>query len=153
MLPFSFPATNAASPFAAMKSSHPCLRVPDRQQALDWYARVFDFRIVKQWSGPNGIELAYLAAAGDNESLIEIIGGNATDDGSALPADFWETLGPCGYHHFAFSVPSFERAFATLRERGVKVYEGPFEVPELGYCVAFVADPWGNLIELVELPG
>ncbi len=79
MLPFSFPATNATSPFAAMKSSHPCLRVPDRQSALDWYVRVFDFRVVKEWSGPNGIELAYLAAPGDNASLIEIIGGNATD--------------------------------------------------------------------------
>ena len=135
-----------------MKSSHPCLRVPDRQQAMDWYARVFDFRVVEEWSGPNGIELAYLAAPGDNGSLIEIIGGNATDDGGPLPANFWETLEPCRYHHFAFSVPSHARTFATLRERGVKTYQGPFEVPELGYSVAFVADPWGNLIELVELP-
>lgn len=113
---------------------------------------MFDFRVVKEWSGPNGIELAYLAAPGDNGSLIEIIGGNATDDGARLPADFWATLGPCRYHHFAFSVPSHERALATLRDRGVKTYVGPFEVPELGYSVAFVADPWDNLIELVELP-
>jgi catechol 2,3-dioxygenase-like lactoylglutathione lyase family enzyme len=152
MLPFPFPATNTTSAFAAMKSSHPCLRVPDRQQAMDWYVRVFDFRVVKEWSGPDGIELAYLAAPGDDGSLIEIIGGNATDDGTPLPADFWATLGPCRYHHFAFSVPSHERALATPRERGVEICEGPFEVPQLGYSVAFVADPWGNLIELVELP-
>jgi catechol 2,3-dioxygenase-like lactoylglutathione lyase family enzyme len=152
MLPFPFPATIATSPFAAMKSSHPCLRVPDRQSAIDWYVRVFDFRVVKEWSGPNGIELAYLAAPGDNGSLIEIIGGNATDNGSPLPTDFWETFGPCRYHHFAFSVPSHAQALATLRKRGVETYHGPFEVPELGYHVAFVADPWGNLIELVELP-
>ena len=153
MLPFSFSATNAISPFAAMRSSHPCLRVPDRQSAMDWYVRVFDFRVVKEWPGPDGLELAYLAAPGDNGSLIEIIGGNATDDGTPLPADFWKTLGPCGYHHFAFSVPSHARALATLRERGANICQPPFEVPELGYSVAFVADPWGNLIELVELPG
>lgn len=103
---------------------------------------MFGFRVVKEWTGPNGIELAYLAAPG----------GNATDDGALLPADFRETLGPCRYHHFAFSVPSHERAIATLHERGVRTCEGPFEVPELGYSVAFVADPWGNLIELLELP-
>jgi catechol 2,3-dioxygenase-like lactoylglutathione lyase family enzyme len=118
---------------------------------MDWYARVFDFRVVKEWSGPNGIELAYLAAPGDNGSLIEIIGGGATNDSPPLPADFWAFLGPCRYHHFAFSVPSHKRALETLRERGVKTYEGPFEVPQLGYSVAFVADPWGDLIELVEL--
>jgi catechol 2,3-dioxygenase-like lactoylglutathione lyase family enzyme len=88
MLPFPFPAANTSSAFAAMKSSHPCLRVPDRQQSMDWYVRVFDFRVVKEWSGPDGIELAYLAAPGDDGSLIEIICGNATDDGTPLPADF-----------------------------------------------------------------
>jgi catechol 2,3-dioxygenase-like lactoylglutathione lyase family enzyme len=99
---------------------------------VDWYVRVFDFRVVREWSGPNGLELAYLAAPGDNGSLIEIIGGNATDDRSSLPADFWESLGPCRYHHFAFSVPSHERALAALRERGTEPYEGPFAVPQLG---------------------
>jgi catechol 2,3-dioxygenase-like lactoylglutathione lyase family enzyme len=117
---------------------------------VDWYVRVFDFRVVKEWPGPGGVELAYLAAPGDNGSLIEIIGGNTTDDGTTIPDDFWETLGPTGYHHFAFSVPSHEIALATLKERRVKVLE-TFEVSELGYSVAFVADPWGNLLDRVEL--
>ncbi len=151
MLPFPFPATDTASPFAAMRSSHPCLRVPDYQAAVDWYVAAFDFRIVKEWPGPNDIRLAYLATPGDNGSLIEIIGDNTTDDGAKMPADFWETLNPTGFHHFAFSVPDIDAALATLNARGVPTYQDPFEVPELGYKVGFVADPWGHIIELVEL--
>lgn len=151
MLPFPFPATNTSSPFAAMRSSHPCLRVPDYDGAIEWYVKAFDFRIVKEWPGPDGLKLAYLAAPGDNNSLIEIIGGDTTDDGISVPDDFWQSFGPTRYHHFAFSVPSHQKALETLQERGIKIQQEPFEVPELGYHVAFVADPWGNLIELVEL--
>jgi lactoylglutathione lyase/glyoxylase I family protein len=136
-----------------MRSSHPCIRVPDYRAALDWYQAAFDFRIVKEWPGPNGMHLAYLAAPGDNGSLIEIIGGNTTDSESALPDDFWESFGPTRYHHFAFSVPSHTSALDVLQQRGVRIVQPPFKVPELGYQVAFVADPWGNLIELVEVPG
>ena len=153
MLPFPFPATDTSSPFASMRSSHPCVRVPDYQKAINWYVRAFDFRIVKEWPGPNGLHLAYLAAPGDNGSLIEIIGGGTDDEGVALPDDFWETFGPARYHHFAFSVPNHEEALNTLRDRGINIVQEPFEVPELGYSVAFTADPWGNLIELVELSG
>jgi catechol 2,3-dioxygenase-like lactoylglutathione lyase family enzyme len=153
MLPFPFPATDTSSPFSAMRSSHPCLRVPDYDAALDWYVRSFDFRVVKEWPGPDGLRLAYLAVPGDNGSLIEIIGGNTSDQGVPLPGDFWDTFGPARYHHFAFSVPNHKAALSALADRGVNVVQAPFIVPELGYSVAFVADPWGNLIELVELPG
>jgi lactoylglutathione lyase/glyoxylase I family protein len=121
--------------------------------AVAWYSKAFDFRVVKEWPGPNGLQLAYLAAPGDNGSLIEIIGGNTSDAGTPAPADFWESFAPARYHHFAFSVPDHETALATLRDRGITIQLEPFEVPELGYSVAFVADPWGNFIELVELPG
>ncbi len=137
MLPFPFPATDTSSPFKSMRSSHPCLRVPDYEAAIEWYVRSFDFRVVKEWPGPDGLRLAYLAAPGDN--------------GVPVPDDFWESLAPARYHHFAFSVPSHKDALGALADRGVNVVQAPFEVPELGYSVAFVADPWGNLIELVEL--
>ncbi len=81
------------------------------------------------------------------------MGGPTTSENVPLSDDFWESLGPARYHHFAFSVPSHAEALSELRKRDVRVVQDPFEVPELGYSVAFVADPWDNLIELVELPG
>ena len=48
MLPCPFPATDTSSPFSSMRSSHPCLRVPDYDAALDRYVRSFDFRVVKE---------------------------------------------------------------------------------------------------------
>ena len=69
-----------------------------------------------------------------------------------MSENFWDTFGPTRYHHFAFSVPSHKDALSTLVDRGVNVAQAPFEVPELGYSDAFVAYPWGNLIELVKLP-
>jgi glyoxylase I family protein len=37
-----------------------------------------------------------------------------------------------------------------LRQRGVTIVEGPFKLDLISRRLAFLADPWGNLIELSE---
>lgn len=55
-----------------------------------------------------------------------------------------------GWFQAAFRTPDVERAFARLVAVGAAAILPPFTAPDGRSRVAFIADPDGNLIELVE---
>jgi lactoylglutathione lyase len=55
-----------------------------------------------------------------------------------------------GYSHFAVAAPDIDEAFATALAAGATAVIEPRPSPEPGVRFAFVADPEGNLVELVE---
>jgi glyoxylase I family protein len=58
-----------------------------------------------------------------------------------------------GGHHIAFKVDDLDVATRYLRDRGVRVMEGPIvlnEGPCAGLRLNYFLDPWGNQLELVE---
>ena len=56
-----------------------------------------------------------------------------------------------GFHHFCLNVASIDETVAELRRRGVTIVTEPFELPLIGRRLAFLADPWGSLIELAQV--
>lgn len=50
-------------------------------------------------------------------------------------------------HHFAFQVPNFDAALATLRARNIPIADGPKVRPD-GARQVYIRDPDGHLIEL-----
>jgi catechol 2,3-dioxygenase-like lactoylglutathione lyase family enzyme len=108
-----------------------------------------DFRVLHEW--PFGeLNLAYLAPATDDNFWVELLG-----DGQPSPQpqfdDLNESLHPAGYHHLCLNVQSVDEALAELRRRGVTITAEPFDLPANGRRLAFIADPWGNLIELAQI--
>ncbi len=57
------------------------------------------------------------------------------------------------FGHFAFAVPSLDRARDELAGQGVEFSRGPYQVREGGNRIAFIRDPDGIEIELVERAG
>jgi lactoylglutathione lyase len=55
-----------------------------------------------------------------------------------------------GYNHFALSAPDIDAVFAAALEAGARPVIEPRPSPEPGVRFAFLADPEGNLVELVE---
>jgi glyoxylase I family protein len=142
------PAKNDATPFASMRSDHVAVRVPDLEAGKRWFVEKLDFRVVHEW--PSGdLQLAYLAPAADDGFFLELMGG-----GSLAPkrpyADFDDSLFGAGYHHFCLHVDNIEETVAELRGRGVTIVKEPFKEGPISRRLAFLADPWGNLIELSE---
>jgi glyoxylase I family protein len=142
------PPKNDASPFASMRSDHVAVRVPDLEAGKRWFVEKLDFRIVHEW--PSGdLQLAYLASATDDGFFLELMGG-----GSPAPkrpyANLPESLRDAGYHHFCLHVDNIEETVAELRQRGVEIVKEPFEEGPISRRLAFLADCWGNLIELSE---
>lgn len=151
MTDFTLPARNAASAFADMRGHHVALRVTDFDIAKDWYVEKLDFRVVHEWPFADE-RLAYLAPANDDGFMIELLGG-----GDPLPlaapgySDLADSLRHAGYHHFCINVADIEASVSELRARGVTIVTEPFKLDDISRKLAFIADPFGNLIELAEV--
>lgn len=52
--------------------------------------------------------------------------------------------------HIGFEVKDLERFTKTLEARGVPLDTPYREIPQMGFAVAFLTDPWGTRIELTE---
>ena len=57
-----------------------------------------------------------------------------------------------GYGHVALTVSDLDGALARLAEQGIEAEKPPYRVREGGSLIAFVRDPDGYRIELIEKP-
>jgi glyoxylase I family protein len=145
------PPTNPASPFASMTGHHVAVRVPDLAAALRWYVEKLDFRVVHEWPYADQ-QLAYVAPASDDHFFVEILGGGTPGPiPKPVYADLGDSLRLAGLHHFCLTVASVDDTLAELRRRGVTIVTEPFELATISRRLAFLADPWGNLIELAQV--
>ena len=82
--------------------------------------------------------------------MFEAIGRAAERRGDF---DLKESLEHGGYQHFCVHVDNVGDAITELRRRGDVIGE-PFEIADISRRLAFIRDPWGNMIELAQtLPG
>lgn len=147
----NLPPLNAASPLASLKGHHVAVRVPDFETAKRWYVEKLDFRVIHEWPYEDQ-KLAYVGPAADDSFYIELLG-----DGKPRPipkpvySDLGDSLRLAGYHHFCLNVDDMDATVAELRRRGVTIVTEPFELPVIFRRLAFIADPFGNLIELAQV--
>ena len=145
------PARNSASPFADMRGHHVAVRTPSLAEAKAFYVAKLDFRVIAEWDYADE-QLAYLAPPTDDLFYVEVLGGGNMPPKEVRPyADLGDSLKYRGYHHFCLNVRSVDETIAKLRARGVRIVTEPFVLPAISRRLAFFADPFGNLVELVEV--
>jgi lactoylglutathione lyase len=126
-----------------MKYLHTMLRVMDLEASLKFYREGLGFSLVSRNEYPEGkFTLVFLRAPGDSDEgpLIELTHN-------------WETSHyerGDAYGHVAYEVDSIEAIRARLREHGFDLSWGPGETPSGKTRMAFVDDPDGYEIELLE---
>lgn len=145
------PALNPASPFASMKGHHVAVRVPDFELAKRWYVEKLDFRVIHEWPYEDQ-KLAYVAPANDDGFYVELLGdGKPGPVPKPVYSDLSDSLRLAGYHHFCLNVADMDAAIAQFRARGITIVTEPFVLPVINRRLAFIADPFGNLIELAQV--
>ena len=132
-----------------MRVDHAALRVPDFEAGKRWFIEKLDFRVLEEWAFDT-LQCAYLAPANDDTFRIELVGGNAPVPRPSY-ADLAGSFREAGYHHVSLRVGSVDTALAELRRRGVEAVGEPGEVQSIHRRFGFIADLWGNLIELVQV--
>jgi len=129
---------------------HVGIAVPDLDEAVAFYARVFDLHVVHQEvNEEQGVREAMLAV-GDGTTRLQLLAPLRPDSPIAR---FLDRSGP-GVQQVAYTVADVEAVGAALRERGLRLlYDRPRR-GTAGSRVNFVhpKDAGGVLVELVEPP-
>jgi catechol 2,3-dioxygenase-like lactoylglutathione lyase family enzyme len=90
-----------------------------------------------------------MAPAADAAFTVELIAGPGADNRPSYD-NLGSSLKLLGLHHLSFRVDSVDDAIEKLNHRGATIVSEPHDVPKLGLRVAFFADPWGNLFEVIQ---
>jgi catechol 2,3-dioxygenase-like lactoylglutathione lyase family enzyme len=138
-------------PFAHAQIHHIALRVADAKASKDWFLIKLDFRVDREFSF-GGMDFVWLCPAESNVPVIELIGGGVQAS-RPLYENALESLKQPGFHHICLQVNDIEQVMSELRRLDVKILidvmaGAPGSGVEKG---AFIADPWDNIFELLEL--
>jgi lactoylglutathione lyase len=127
-----------------MKFLHTMLRVGDMQRSVDFYTRILGMRVLRTRDVP---EYKY--------SLTFLAFGNGNADGGAeleLTYNYGVTSYEQGtaFGHLALGVPDVAGACQRIKEAGGKVTREAGPVKGGTTVIAFVEDPDGYKIELIQ---
>lgn len=139
---------HASSPFASLKINHAAIRVPDFDTAVAWYADKLDFRL-RQSVSLAGLTFSFLYPAADDSFHFELLAGPGAAERSPYK-DLHDSYKMSGWHHPGFRVDSVDDMIDELKRRSVTIISEPHDVAAIGLRVAFFADPWGNLFEVIQ---
>ena len=126
-----------------MKYLHTMIRVGDLDKSIQFYCEVLKFKFISRNDYKDGeFTLVFLQAPGDenNSSLLEL-----TYNWGVTKYD----LGT-GYGHLAYEVLSIPEFQKQLQTHGHDLSWGPKKSPNGKRNIAFMIDPDGYKIELIE---
>jgi len=124
------------------------IRVPDFDAAAAWYTEKLDFRLTHSLS-LGDLTYTFISTAADESFSFELVAGPGA--ASRPPyQDLRASLKLSGWHHMCFRVDNVQDTVDELKRRGVTIISEPHDVAAMGLRLAFFADPWGNLFEVIQ---
>ncbi len=125
-----------------MRILHTMLRVGDLQRAIDFYTRVLGMKLLRTSDNPEYKYTLAFVGYGNNPDHAELeltynYGVSSYEMGSA-------------YGHLAIAVPDVAKACEEVRAQGGQVTREAGPVKGGTTVIAFVQDPDGYKIELIE---
>lgn len=123
-----------------MKFLHTMIRVKDIKKSLEFYEKLIGLKLVKEMR-LDDCKLYFLSDE-IGEVQIELTYNDET------PEDGYE-IGT-GFGHFAFQVDSMDKFTQDIHKLGYEYLWEPFKLSAAGSTIAFIKDPDGYEIELIE---
>lgn len=126
---------------AGLRFGHVAFKVADVERSIRWYDDVFGAKVIYRVAASGERpELMFLEFA--NGQCIELFPGGK----NIMPSP----PGPIGYIHFCLVLDNLEQALEHLAKMNIKP-ERKF-IGRAKQRIAFISDPDGNSIELMEIP-
>ncbi|MEM8807111.1 MAG: lactoylglutathione lyase [Cyanobacteria bacterium P01_G01_bin.38] len=126
-----------------MRLLHTMLRVGNLEESLKFYCDVLGMTLLRQKDYPGGEFTLAFVGYGDeaNHSVLELTYNWGTDH---------YDIGD-GYGHIALGVDDIYKTCDAIRNQGAKVVREPGPMKHGSTVIAFVEDPNGYKIELIQL--
>jgi len=127
-----------------MRLLHTMLRVGDLEKSVAFYTDVLGMQLLRCKDYPSGrFTLAFLGYGDEKEHTVLELTHN------------WDTerydLGD-GYGHIALGVQDIQATCAGIADRGGRLVREPGPMKHGSTVIAFLEDPDGYKVELIELP-
>lgn len=128
-----------------MQLLHTMIRVNNMEESLNFYCDKLGMKLLRKKDYPGGkFTLAFVGYGDENDNTVVELTHN------------WDTssyeLGTA-FGHLAVGVDDIYKTCASLKDKGVKVVREPGPMMHGGAVIAFVEDPNGYRIELIDLSG
>jgi lactoylglutathione lyase len=115
------------------------------ERSMDFYVRLIGLKLVSRREIPqNNAEIAFLQDPEGRGARLELT--FYREQKKFVQADYEERV----FDHIAFDVSNLEETVASMRKEGVTIADEPFKLGPTGPLIAFIEDPDGTLIELIE---
>lgn len=122
---------------------HTMIRVRDLDRSIDFYTRLLGMNLIRKKDYPSG------------EFTLAFVGYGDEKDSSVIELTYnWPRKEPYaigdGYGHMAIGVGDIYKTCDRLAKEGVKIPRPPGPMKHGGSNIAFIEDPDGYKIELIE---
>jgi lactoylglutathione lyase len=124
---------------------HASIRTSNVQRSIDFYTRLLGLKVLSRREiKQTNAEIVFLQDAAGEGCTLELTFYH--DQKKFTQPEYEERL----FDHLAFTVTDIIQTIAAMRKENVTVTDEPFELGPDGPTIAFVEDPDGTLIELIE---
>jgi lactoylglutathione lyase len=128
---------------AAMRLLHTMLRVGDLERSLAFYTDILGMRLLRRKDFPSGrFTLAFVGYGDERDHTVLELTHNWDISSYEIGS---------GYGHIALGVDDIHGVCQAIRSKGGQVVREPGPMKHGGSVIAFVQDPDGYKVELIEL--
>jgi len=124
---------------------HTSIRTSNMDRSIDFYTRLLGLALVSRREMPqNSAEIAFLRDQQAKGATLELT--FYRNQRKFVQAEYEDRV----FDHLAFEVKDMRKTLAAMRKEKLTITDEPFKLSPTGPVIAFVEDPDGTLIELIE---
>ena len=117
-------------------------------RSIDFYTKLMGLKLMNRREIPqNNAEIAFLQDQEGKGAKLELTFYHKQK--KFIQAEYEDRL----FDHLAFEVEDMNKIIGNLRKEGITITDEPFRLGATGSVIAFIEDPDGTLIELIEKRG
>jgi lactoylglutathione lyase len=125
--------------------AHTSIRTSNMNVSIDFYTKLMGLKLLGRREIPqNNAEIAFLQDPKAKGSTLELTFYRKQKQ--FIQADYENRL----FDHLAFEVENMQKTMAIIRQNKVTITDEPYTLGPGGSTIAFIEDPDGTLIELIE---
>jgi lactoylglutathione lyase len=115
------------------------------EKSIDFYTRLLGLKLLNRHEiAQNNAEVAFLQDPEGKGAKLELT--LYRNQKKFEQAEYEDRV----FDHLAFEIKDMEKTISAMRKEGVEITDEPFRLGPRGSLIAFVEDPDGTLIELIE---
>jgi lactoylglutathione lyase len=126
---------------------HTSIRVSNMERSVDFYSKFLGLKVVNRMEiKKSNAEIMFLQDPEGKGAQLELT--LYRDQKQFVQAEYEDRL----FDHLGFKVKDMNTTLEAMKKAGVTVTDEPYRITPTSALIAFVEDPDGTLIELIEKP-